>query len=157
MEMFIVVLLILALVTAVCLPLVLYVRLIRSVKAETSQFISHLDRNLAATVKLLEVRDYYEKTSAALKKMLQEAYKEGNRFRQDEIRKLIDRLDALKVRTVDKQVRILDSEGRPPSKKRRSRSRKPRRHNSGNASKTGPSPGTPGPPRPDNRDSPDKT
>jgi hypothetical protein len=41
--------------------------------------------------------------------MLDEAYKEGNRFRQDQIRRLIERLDTLKVRTLDKSVRVLEA------------------------------------------------
>ena len=119
----------LTLLAAVGVPLILYRRLLKKQQSETSQFISRIDKHLAATVKLLEVRDYYEETSKALQKMLQEAYKEGNRFRQDQLRKLLERLEALKVRALDKQVRILEGGGSQPTKKRR-RSRKPRRRDS---------------------------
>jgi len=116
----------LTLLTAIILPIVLYFRLLQTAKSEKTQLISNIDKHLGATVKLIEVRNYYAETSAALKAMLDTAYKEGNRLRQDEIRKLINRLEALKVRTVDKQVRLLESGGQPTTKRRR-RSRKPRR------------------------------
>lgn len=118
------ILLALTLVAAVGAPFFLFRRLLHKQKAETSQMSSLLDRHLGAAVKLLEVRDYYEETSRALKKMLDEAYKEGNRFRQDEIRKLIERLEAMKIRALDKQVRILDATGTPAPRKRRRRPRK---------------------------------
>ena len=118
------VLLALTLVAAVGTPWFLFRHLLSKQKAETSQMSSLLDRHLGATVKLLEVRDYYEETSRALKKMLDEAYKEGNRFRQDQIRKLVDRLDAMKIRALDKQVRILDASSTQAPKKRRRRPRK---------------------------------
>ena len=92
-----------------------------------SQVVSRLDQNLAATVKLLEVRDYYQETSTQLKKMLEEAYKDGNRFRQDQIRGLMARLDTLKARTVDRTVRILDPGAERHTSKRHRRSRRPRR------------------------------
>ena len=116
----------LTLLTAIILPIALYLRLLQAVKNEKTQLISNIDKHLGATVKLIEVRNYYAETSAALKTMLDAAYKEGNRLRQDDIRKLINRLEALKVRTVDKQVRLLESGGQPTARKRR-RSRKPRR------------------------------
>lgn len=118
-------LLALLLVAVAATPVVLYRRLLRTVRTEVSRLISRMDQNLSAGVKLLEVRDYYQQTSAELKKMLDEAYREGNRFRQDQIRKLQDRLDALKVRALDKTVSILDAgEAQGPRKKRR---RRPRR------------------------------
>jgi hypothetical protein len=113
----------LTLLAAVVLPIAVHLRTLKKVKQETSQLISNLDKNLAATVKLLEVRSYYDETSATLKKMLDVAYKDGNRFRQDQIRQLINRLETLKVRALDKQVGILKAGGPSPSRKRR---RKPR-------------------------------
>jgi len=124
MVYFVIILLVLTLATAIVVPLLLYRRLLKVQQAERSQIISSLDRHLGAVVKLLEVRDYYEETSKALGKMLDEAYKEGNRFRQDQIRKLVNRLEAMKVRTFDKQVRILDSTPRPAKKRRRHKSRR---------------------------------
>ena len=125
----------LTLLAAVVLPIAVHFRTLKKVKQETNQLISNLDKNLAATVKLLEVRSYYEETSATLKKMLDDAYKDGNRFRQDQIRQLINRLETLKVRALDKQVGILAAGGQAPSGKRRrshrSRSRKPRSRTGG--------------------------
>jgi len=114
----------LTLVAAVAVPLLLHRRLLRRQQVESAQTVSRLDRHLGAAVKLLEVRDYYEDTSKALAKMLDEAYKEGNRFRQDQLRRLVDRLEAMKVRTLDKQVQILEGTPRLPKKRRR---RRPRR------------------------------
>ena len=121
----------LVLATSIVVPIVLYRRLLAQQKQQTSQFISRIDQHLGASVKLLEVRDYYEETAKALKKMLDEAYKEGNRFRQDELRKLIDRLDAMKARTLDKQVRVLEGDKSQSVKKRRRR--RPRKRPEGEA------------------------
>jgi len=119
------IILVLTLAAAVT-TLVLFLRQRKLHRAESRQLISQLDQGLAASVKLLEVRNYYHDASAALQKMLKAAYKEGNRFRQDEIRKLVDRLETLKVRVLDKSVRILEP-GDTPRPKRRRRSRRPRK------------------------------
>lgn len=118
----------LCLVAAVVVPLWICRWAVRRCQTQTAQFISNLDRNLGAATKLLEVRDYYQETHAALDKMLQEAYKEGNRFRQDQIRRLIERLNTMKVRTLDKQVRILESESDQINRKKRHRRRRAREH-----------------------------
>jgi hypothetical protein len=123
----------LTLIAAIIIPIILTQRLQTKVKEETSQLISRLDQQMGAAVKLLEVRDYYSQTAAQYKKMLDEAYKEGNRFRQDEIRKLQERLEALKARALDKQVRILSNES--PARKRRRR--KPRNRNPQNQQRSG--------------------
>ncbi len=137
MEIAIVVLIGLTLIAAVAVPIILYQRLLNRVRSETSQLISRLDKNLAASVKLIEVRDYYDETSAALKEMLDQAYKEGNRQRQDDIRKLVNRLETLKIRAVDKQVSILTPDGgNSRRKKRRRRSSRRRKSKSSNASKS---------------------
>ena len=116
-------LLCLILIAACVVPIWVYRRLIAQVRSEVSELTSRIDKNLGASVKLLEVRDYYEQTSRELKKMLDAAYKEGNRFRQDQIRKMLARLDTLKVRALDKTVGILESETGQPPRKRRRRSR----------------------------------
>jgi len=113
----------LTLIAAVLVPLAIHRLLLKRVRDEVSQLTRRLDQNLAAGVKLLEVRDYYQQTSAELKKMLDEAYKEGNRFRQDQIRKLMQRLDALKTRALDKTVSILNPQEGPSKRKRRRRPR----------------------------------
>jgi len=120
-------LLCLILIAACVVPVWVYRRLIAQVRNEVSQLTSRIDKNLGASVKLLEVRDYYEQTSRDLKKMLDAAYKEGNRFQQDQIRKMLARLDTLKVRALDKTVGILESETGQPPRKRRRRSRRSRR------------------------------
>lgn len=103
-------------------------RRLEKARADMAQMMKRIDQNLALGVKLLEVRNYYQETSAQLKKMLDEAYKEGNRFRQDQIRKMTARLDTLKTRTVDKTLRILDTQAQPRKSNRRRRSRRPRGH-----------------------------
>jgi len=121
-----IVLLCLILVVSCIAPIVFYRRLTARFRREVSQFVSRLDKNLGAAAKLLEVRDYYQKMSAELKRMLDEAYKEGDRVRQDRLRKLIERLETLKARTLDKTVSILNSSEGRVIRKRRRRSR-PRR------------------------------
>ena len=121
-----IVLLVLVLFSSVLFPLLIYIRVTKSLRGEVSRMTGRLDQNLGAGAKLLEVRDCYQQTSAALKKMLDEAYKEGNRSRQDEIRRLLDRLDTMKVRALDKSVAILDSKDPTASRSRRRRSRRPR-------------------------------
>ena len=80
-----------------------------------------MEQSLGASVKLLEVRNYYDQISAEYRKMLDEAYREGNRFRQDHVRRLIERLEQLKARTLDRTVRILESEETQPFQRRRRR------------------------------------
>lgn len=130
MEGFCVVMVVLTFVAAVVLPLVIYVRLRKQMQADAAQMLTRLDENLGASVKMLEVRNYYGHMSGEYKKMLDEAYKEGNRFRQDHIRKLIERLDQLKARTFDKTVRILEQQQQEPHGGHR-RHRGGRRHGGG--------------------------
>ena len=120
-------LLCLILVAACVGPILVYRRLAKRVQNELAQLTRRVDKSLAAGAKLLEVRNYYEQTSAELKKMLDEAYKEGNRFRQDQLRKMIERLDTLRTRTLDKTVSMLDFRSGQSPRKRRRRSRRPRR------------------------------
>ena len=91
-----------------------YYRLRAEQRAETERFIARMEQALGSSVKLLEVRTYYDQMSAEYKKMLDEAFREGNRFRQDHVRRLIERLEQLKARTLDRTVRMLDQpEGQP--------------------------------------------
>ena len=109
-----VVLLALILAASVVAPIVVYLRLRSQQHAETERLIARMEEALGSSVKLLEVRTYYEQMSAEYKKMLDEAFKEGNRFQQDHIRRLIERLEQLKARTLDRTVRMLDQpEGQP--------------------------------------------
>ena len=123
-----IVLLCLILATAVIVPIIITRRATAKVRSEVSKLISHIDKNIGASIKLLEVRDYYETTTAELKKMLDEAYKEGNRPRQEAIRKMIQRLDTLKARALDKTVKVLNGDGTSASRKRRRNTRRPRRN-----------------------------
>ncbi len=102
------VLLALILVAAVGAPVIVYLRLRAQQRAETERLIARLEEALGSSVKLLEVRTYYDQISAEYKKMLDEAFREGNRFRQDHVRRLIERLEQLKARTLDRTVRMLD-------------------------------------------------
>ncbi len=102
------VLLALILVAAVGAPVIVYLRLRAQQRAETERLIARMEEALGSSVKLLEVRTYYDQISAEYKKMLDEAFREGNRFRQDHVRRLIERLEQLKARTLDRTVRMLD-------------------------------------------------
>jgi hypothetical protein len=118
------VLLVLILAASVVAPILVYLRLKAHQRAETERFIARMEEALGASVKLLEVRTYYDQMSGEYKKMLDEAFREGNRFRQDHIRRLIERLEQLKARTLDRTVRMLDQ---PEGPKREF----PRRHHRG--------------------------
>jgi hypothetical protein len=109
------VLLVLILVAAVVAPVILYLRLRALQHAETERLIARMEEALGSSVKLLEVRTYYDQMSSEYKKMLDEAFREGNRFQQDHVRRLVERLEQLKARTLDKTVRMLDQ---PESQKR---------------------------------------
>jgi hypothetical protein len=122
------VLLVLILAASVVAPLLVYLRLRAQQQAETERFIARMEQALGSSVKLLEVRTYYDQMSAEYRKMLDEAFREGNRFRQDHVRRLIERLEQLKARTLDRTVRMLDQ---PEGQKRefhRRRHRGGRRH-----------------------------
>jgi hypothetical protein len=120
----------LALIVAalVVAPVIVYLRLRAQQRAETERVIARMEETLGASVKLLEVRTYYDQISAEYRKMLDEAYREGNRFRQDHIRRLIERLEQLKARTLDRTVRMLDQPQGQPRPFRRRHRRGGRRH-----------------------------
>ena len=115
------VLIVLTLIAAVVAPTLVYLRLRATQMAETERLMAKMEESLGASVKLLEVRNYYEQMSGELKKMLDEAFKEGNRFRQDHLRRLIERLEQLKARTLDRTTRLLENEdaGRNQQRHRR--------------------------------------
>ena len=139
-----IVLLVLVLISSVLFPFLIYLRVTKSLRGEVSRMTGRLDQDLGAGAKLLEVRDYYQQTSSALKKMLDDAYKEGNRSRQEEIRRLLNRLETLKARALDKSVAILDAKDGASSRSRRRRSRRPRgrrRKRPNNAGKKAPNNG----------------
>jgi len=115
------ILLALALVSSVAMPIVIYRLLLARARAEIARVTGLLDQNLGMGARLLEVRDYYQQTQAALRKLLDEAYKEGNRHRQDELRRMLDRLETMKVRALDKTVNILSGESPQNTFKRRRR------------------------------------
>ena len=71
-------LIVLTLIAAVVAPVVAVLRLRATQKAETERLIAKIEESLGASVKLLEVRNYYEQMNGELKKMLDEAFKEGN-------------------------------------------------------------------------------
>ncbi|MGO8704162.1 MAG: hypothetical protein ACLQVA_10100 [Candidatus Brocadiia bacterium] len=117
MDMVHTVLLALILVASVVAPMIVYLRLRAQQRAETERLIARMEEALGSSVKLLEVRTYYDQISAEYKKMLDEAFREGNRFRQDHVRRLIERLEQLKARTLDRTVRMLDQpEGEGPKR-----------------------------------------
>ena len=112
----------LTLIAAVVAPVIAVLRLRAAQKAETERLMAKMEESLGASVKLLEVRNYYEQMSGELKRMLDEALKEGNRFRQDHLRRMIERLEQLKARTLDRTTRLLEAENSErPSRNRRRR------------------------------------
>lgn len=119
-------LLVLVFASSIAVPLVVYRGLMKKVRDQVSQMTIRLDQDLGAGAKLIEVRDYYQQASASLKKMLDDAYKEGNRQRQDELKRLLERLEAMKTRALDKSVSILGPDQAAAPRKRRRRSRRPR-------------------------------
>ena len=129
------VLLFLILIASVSIPILIYERLTKKSDSQISQLTNRMDQNQNASAKFLEVRDYYQQTAAALKKLLDEAYKDGNRFRQEEIKKLLDRLETLKVRVLDKTVRLLDG-NKPKSSRRRRKKRRPRNRRPSNQNRS---------------------
>jgi hypothetical protein len=150
------VLLALILVASVVAPVIVYLRLRAQQQAETERFIARMEQALGSSVKLLEVRTYYDQISAEYRKMLDEAYREGNRFRQDHVRRLIERLEQLKARTLDRTVRMLDQPEGPKREFHRRRHRGGRRHrppagpppNAPPAPPGNPPPKPPAPPQP---------
>ncbi|GEM_PF-2329197 len=117
MEIALVVLMVLTLAAVA----VAFVKLRAAQKMETERLMAKMEESLGASVKLLEVRNYYEQMSGELKKMLDEAFKEGNRFRQDHLRRLIERLEQLKARTLDRTTRLLENEDAGHNQQRRRR------------------------------------
>lgn len=121
------------LVAAIVGPYLAFVKLRAENKAVMEMLITRVERNLGASVKLLEVRNYYAEMTGQFKKMLDEALKEGNRFQQDQVRKLQERLEQLKARTLDNTVRMLEpGQNRPPHKRRRRGGRSHRPHTNQN-------------------------
>lgn len=117
----VIILLIIVLIAVVLVPMLFYVRLRTMQRLETERLLTRMEQSLGASVKLIEVRDYYEFMAGELKKMLDEAFRDGNRFRQDHLRRLSERLEQLKARTLDNTVRILAANGQRPAHKRRRR------------------------------------
>ena len=128
MDMVHTVLLVLILVASVVAPVIVYLRLRAQQRAETERFIARMEEALGSSVKLLEVRTYYDQISAEYKKMLDDAFREGNRFRQDHVRRLVERLEQLKARTLDRTVRMLDQPEGPKRDFHRRHHRGGRRH-----------------------------
>jgi len=137
------ILLVLILAAAVGAPIFVYFRIQARQRAESERLMARIEQALGSSVKLLEVRNYYDQMAAEYKKMLDEAYKEGNRFRQDHIRRLVERLNQLKARTLDRTVRILEPQDGPQQVRRR-------RHRGGRRFRppTGQAPPSPGPQAP---------
>ena len=147
------ILLVLILAAAVGGPLFVYFRMQARQRAESERLMARIEQALGSSVKLLEVRNYYDQMAAEYKKMLDEAYKEGNRFRQDHIRRLVERLEQLKARTLDRTVRILEPQnGRQETRRRRHRGGRRFRPPTGQAPASpgpqAPKPPAPSPPKP---------
>ena len=123
-------------ILVVCLNVLVFV-CYRRLRSRLSAEINSLGERVSSTVdagaKLNEVRDFYEHAEPELQRLLNEAHREGDRKKQDRFRKLVERLNTLKARTVDRSARLLDPEGEGSS--RRKRRRRPRRRSSSSSSR----------------------
>jgi len=130
-------------VLVVVLSLVLYRCAMKNLRAEIAALAQKTSESLDAGVKLLEVREFYQETSAEYQRMLNEAHRDGDRQRQDRMRRLIERLNTLKARALDRTTRLLEKEGEAPPRRRR---RRPRRSRGPHPESRQGDPGASGPP-----------
>lgn len=121
----IIVLIFLLVVCANVLAFLLYRRLDRKLSGAIRSLADQVSASVEAGPKLNEVRDFYEYASGEFQKLLNEARRDGDRPKQERFRKLMDRLNRLKSRTLDKSVKLLESNGGNGNSKRRRR-RRPR-------------------------------
>jgi len=130
---------ILALAASVALPLLLHRRLLRSLAAEKDKMLKNLEEKAGAGAKFLEVRRYYDFMSREIGRLLDEAHRDRNRSRIEQLRVMRERLLTLKARVLDSTVSGLNNAG-DDRKKNRRRRRRPRRKPSpkttGNAQST---------------------
>ena len=109
----------------------LYRKIGKRFSAKLDTFAETVSEGVSAGAKMLEVRDFYDTASAEYQRLLNEAHRAGDREKQDRYRKLIDRLNALKARTLDQTSRMLEDEGDTQKQSNPRRSRRPRRPRSG--------------------------
>ena len=106
----------------------LYRKTAALIKSETGKLTQSVNETMNAGAKLVEIRDYYEHANDEFQRMLKEAQRDADRPKQDRYRRLLDRLNALKARTLDRTASLLDSDGKDsPRVRRRSSSRRSRR------------------------------
>ena len=108
------------------LALLLHRKLDRKLSGELRNLAEQVSSSVEAGPKLNEVRDYYESANAEFQKLLNEARREGDRPKQERFRKLIERLNTLKSRTLDKSAKLLESNGGNSTRSKRRRRRRPR-------------------------------
>jgi len=110
------------------------------------------NEGLNTAPKLLEVREFYQYASEEIQRLLNEAHREGDRAKQDRFRRLLERLNTLKARTLDRTAKILDPS--EDENRRRRHSRRPfrprnRQHKDGGDHPSGNNPSGPSqPPNP---------
>ena len=109
-----------------------YRKLAKRFSSKLDTFADTVNEGVNAGAKMLEIQDFYDTASAEYQRLLNEAHRAGDREKQDRYRKLIERLNALKARTLDRTARMLDDgeKADDPSKARRRRPRRSRRSRS---------------------------
>ena len=114
----------------IVLIVLLHRNAMKSLHAKLDAVTTKVGESLDAGVKLLEVKNFYEETHADYQRMLNQAHRDADRSTQDRIRRLIDRLNTLKARTLDSTSQLLSPEGSKPRRKRRRRPRRSSRSRS---------------------------
>ena len=104
------------------LVLLLYRMLARRIEGRIAELAEKVNESLDAGVKILEVRKFCDVTHAEYQRMLNQAHRDGDRQRQDSMRRLIEGLGTLKARVVDRTSQLLqDDDGASQRKRRRPR------------------------------------
>lgn len=115
-------------ILVVCLNVVVFLcyrSLVRRISADFGKLADKVSSSVDAGAKINEVRDFFEYANPELQKLLNEAHRDGDRQKQNRFRGLIERMNTLKARTVDRSAKLLDPNADTSS--RRKRRRRPRR------------------------------
>lgn len=119
-----------AVIVCVAVQIILHRRLMAYLRAQNERVVARVDEGLGASAKFLEVQEYCNETTREMQRLISEANKERNRQRVDQIRRMRDRLEAMRARVIDKTVNLIGGE-EPRPKKRRRRRRSPNRSRQG--------------------------
>jgi hypothetical protein len=108
----------------IVLLVLLYRAAMKTARSGFEAVSAKVSEGVGAGAKLLEVKTFYEETNADYQRILNQAHRDADKTTQDRIRRLIDRLNTLKARTLDKTSELLEDTRSKPRRKRR---RRPRR------------------------------